>query len=286
MISKQMLNFLRRHHTIGTMAIDLFTKFRPKGQKIVKTHGLKMFVDWGADPALLLLGQYSEAFETKLFEESLRDDSVVVDVGANMGWYTLIAAKRYKTCKVYAFEPDLAAYSLLVNNVHLNELQNVFVSPNAVSNTDGSTTFYISRGWSGSSLANENSGERSTPIPVKMITLDNFFEKKTPPNKLDILKMDVEGAEGLILNGAKNLLRLNNIKIFMEFSPRMLSNLGSNPKQTLQELEEQGYKINIIDENNRKLIPTSTLEILTKWRTSENPDNWRANLYLEKMSQH
>ncbi len=79
--------------------------------------------------------------------------------------------------------------------------------------------------------------------------------------------MDVQGAEGLVLDGAENILRNNNLKIMMEFWPAGLSNMGTDPQGLLIKLQQNGFKISIIDKSfnqpHQSLIPAELMKFIT-----------------------
>jgi FkbM family methyltransferase len=268
---KTILTTLRKHPKTVSFALSTYKLLRPKGVKIVNTHGLKLCVDWRADPSLLFFGQYSETFETKLFLSKLKPDSTVVDAGANFGWYSLLAAKQGAT--VYAFEPEETSRSQLEQSISLNKFTNIQVYPYAASNQEGTTQFYLSNGWSGSSLTTDNPDANKT-VTVKTVTLD----KQLSDGHVDVLKMDVEGAEALVLEGAEKLLKKDMPDIFMEFYPKMLADMKSDPWFMLNKLEEKGYTTSIIDEVKPSIVTASIETIKRQWQ--RNNELWRCNLYL------
>ena len=69
-------------------------------------------------------------------------------------------------------------------------------------------------------------------------------------NKVNLIKMDVQGAEGFIIDGADKILRCNDLRILMEFWPKGLNNMGNNPLKMLNKLKNYGFKINVINESH------------------------------------
>jgi len=165
------------------------------------------------------------------FASRISQGAVIYDVGANVGFYTfLAAAKAGKVGTVYAFEPLAENLSFLWQHIRLNQLCNVAVYPAAVSDVAGKLRF--SRGGSRYSGHLNDQGE----IEVAAVTLDQFvFEEGNPPPSL--IKIDVEGDEGRVLRGTRRLLCTTHPVIF----------LATHGKQVHQEccdlLTSAGYRL-------------------------------------------
>ena len=102
----------------------LYQLVGPRGIVLAEVQGNKMFMD--AKASGLVLTGYWEKYETELFKKVVKEGMTVVDIGAHIGYYTLIAANLAgKKGKVYAFEPEAENYSLLVKNIKVNGYQNI-----------------------------------------------------------------------------------------------------------------------------------------------------------------
>ena len=166
----------------------------------------------------------------------LSGDAVVVDVGANIGWYTLRAARRAK--KVYAFEPEPTNYELLQKAVRANGFSNVELEKLIVGDTDGETDLFLSID-AGRHSTVRKSGRK---ITVKCTTLDSFL----PTQTIDVLKVDVEGAESRVLAGADEGIKGGRIRnIIMELNPEF-------PMNRLQEYQKL-YEARMV-EGERNLV--------------------------------
>ena len=152
---------------------------------------------------------------TKLLLMLLNEKSNFVDVGANVGWFTLLGAKKAK--QVWAFEPEPANFSLLEKSVRKNGLENVTLFPFCVSDSDGVVQLSISESSNRTTHSIvRNVGSRR--IAVKSVALDSIF----PASIIDVLKIDVEGAEPLVLLGAQRMIREKRIRnILMEWNPEV-----------------------------------------------------------------
>jgi len=221
---------------------------KPRGRVLTRNEDLTIYVNADDDvmaPEMLAYGVH-EPDETELFKTLVKPSMVVVDIGANIGYYSLIAAKLVdEVGKVYAFEPEPNNYKLLLANIAANCLSNVVPIQKAVSNKVGTMRLFLDKGnWGAHTLSADNiETELRGTIEVETTTLDAFF-KNEMSTAVDIIKMDVQGAEGLVLEGAVEILRQNNVKILMEFWPQGLRNLGTDPISLLKALRDQ-YSLSI-----------------------------------------
>lgn len=259
---------------------------KPKGIVLINCQGNKMYVnteDSGIAPSLLTRGVY-EPFETELIKKILIENMTVVNIGANIGYYTLIAASMVgPNGKVIAFEPEPRNYKLLVENIDKNGYRNVIPIQAAVSDKQGILKFFLSESNLGaSSLAEKNIAKKGGFIEVETNLLDNFLSNYTKDCKVDLIQVDAEGSEGLILDGASETISKNDkLKIVMEFWPYALNNVGTDALGLLRKIEKYGFKIGMIDEKNNcitSLIPEKIVEMCTNSRNGHG----RVNLLLEK----
>jgi FkbM family methyltransferase len=181
-------------------------------------------------PAIGVDGLY-EPEETELLRKIVRKGAVVVDVGANIGWYTLLSAHLAgKTGKIVAFEPEPSSFSLLKQSVKRNGFDNVFLFNNCVSNIEGERKLWLSKGNLGRHSIVSSAGTEA--IDVEAVTLDICLSK-LEIQIVDLLKIDVEGVEPEVLEGALNYLLSSKIKnIFLEWNCKA----WANKEELLQKL--------------------------------------------------
>lgn len=197
-----------------------------------------------------LINQYFEAFEIKLFEDILRPGMTVLDIGANIGIYALIAGDKVgKKGKVYAFEPVPENIKLLGHNLRQNAAANVRIVRSAAGDKQGSVDISLVK----DSLATHYIGAHpKNSIPVKVDTIDNFV--KTHTLKVDCIKMDIEGYEGFALEGAKKTLANNkNLKLLTELSAKYLKRSGSDPKRVAGQLLDTFKYCYVIEEHKETI---------------------------------
>jgi FkbM family methyltransferase len=193
----------------------------------------------------------------------------IVEIGANVGYYTLLMASRVgERGKCYAFEANPEIFELLFRNVEVNGLLGrVTLENKAVLDRVGTLQFYAFRRHMGSSTMVQpdviNLGEKyrdsAETILVDCVSLDQYFEGQHV--KLDLLKIDAEGSEGLILRGAKTLLRANpDLVLVMEWAPDLIRGTGEDPSAMLDFLTDEGFKVCYIDASSEiKSIDKSSL---------------------------
>jgi FkbM family methyltransferase len=265
---------------------------RPKGIFLLNIQGNKIYVKAmdGGTAAVLLGGSAYEKYETELFEKMVQDGMVVVDIGANIGYYTLIAAKLVgKKGRIYAFEPEASSYELLCKNIQANGYTNIVPIEKAVSKTTGKTKLYVDRALTDiSSFGKDNVlpySKNADCLEVETITLDDFFERAVGDDRIDFMKIDVEGAEELVVDGADRILRNNRLKILIEFVPRQLRNVGAEPPELLYKLQNYGFAIKLLNDRKQVLEPIENIEEFCRSvesRRNAKPGEGVFNLLLEK----
>jgi FkbM family methyltransferase len=196
-----------------------------------------------------------ESLMSKLFASVIRPGMIVFDIGAFVGWYTLLAARQVGSYgKVYAFEPDRRNYALLAENLWKNKLHDRVVAvPKAVSAGAGASWFFLHGGdQSRSSLF--PSDPQAKKIVVDTVVLDDYFGAALTA---DVIKMDIEGGEMRALNGMERLLTPANrrVDLFVECNPQSLRLAGDSGPALVARLRELGFDLSIIDEADHSLAP-------------------------------
>ncbi len=228
---------------------------------------------------VLSLGTY-EPEQTRLFRSKCRPGDTVIDVGANVGWYTIIASKLVgKDGTVIAFEPEPENFAILKRNVLANGCDNVILEQKALSNAAGTLTLYLDELNKG--MHSIVSDQRGGAIKVEGLRLDDYLENRF--KKVDFVKIDVEGAEPMVLEGMRRAIESHpGIRLVVEFAPERVVAAGHQPKQYLEGFIEQGFLIYIIDEANRQVVPTTPAEILALFK--REPDVVYTSLFMQRDS--
>ena len=209
----------------------------------------------------LALGSFEET-EVNIFREKLDVGMTVIDIGANIGYYTIIAGKRVGVNgKVFAFEPEENNFSLLNRNITLNKLNNVTVLKVALADQSGEKTLYLDNDNKGHHSLSSQKPKTEKKVLVRTDSLDNVLEK-LGVHKVDLIKMDIEGAECLAFEGMAKTLAINpELILLTEFYPQAISRLGRSPLQFLTCLIKLGFILSEIDENNKCLKKIGDPEI-------------------------
>ncbi len=193
----------------------------------------------------MLTGEY-ERQTVRLFERLIRKGMIVFDVGAHVGYYTLRAAKLVgPEGRVYAFEPEPENYAILQKNIALNGYRNATLVQKAVTDRSGKVMLFLSgQGNDRHSIhANPRRLWREPSTEVATISLDDFMVAEGWP-RVDLIKIDIEGAEPLAIQGMCQLLsRSDDLKLIVEFSPESLQAGGFAPSEFLERLAALGFKL-------------------------------------------
>lgn len=218
----------------------------------VNVQGQKMYVHATFGLTLLSTGTYlSEKLMTNLFIGLLKEGMLVVDIGAHVGYYTLLAARTVgDRGKVFCFEPEPSNYALLLRNIEENSYKNIVPVQKAVTDTTGSIKLFIAKDPGAHSIGSDKPNQKV--IVVDSTTVDDFFAGREHP--IHLIKIDVEGAEMAILKGMSNIITNNpDLKIFTEFNPENLRRAGSLPTEYFEKLVNYGFDIYLIDEKKQSL---------------------------------
>ena len=226
-------------------------------------------------------GTYEES-EAKIMEEKIKVGNIVVDVGANIGLHTLNMARIVgNTGRVFAFEPDPSNFEILEKNVKINNYQNIILEQKAVGDKHGRTTLYQSD-HPGMHRIFPQTKQAKGQVQVKLTSLDKYFIDSNLVDKINFIKIDVEGLEFSVLKGMKNILKNNKkIKILFEFMPKNTMEAGFTPIELLNYLTSYDFKLFCIDESTKKLLHVSNNEEVLKLCSSTNNTISR-NLLCEK----
>lgn len=199
----------------------------------------------------IALGVY-ERYESELFRSKIKPGMTIIDIGANLGYYTAIASRLAgEQGSVLAFEPEPNFFKLLSRNISRNDLKNVINFELAIAEKTGLTNLYLSNDNKGHNSI-INSEELKNSVQVKTTTLDDFLASHKI-TKVDMIKMDIEGAEILALEGMKNTLMKHLPLLFLEFSPNSIIKINRNPIDLLSTLQEIGYSIFEINKAHHQL---------------------------------
>lgn len=208
--------------------------------------GHRMYLDSQDSLALSRNGVY-EPLTTAYFQSALQEGQVVLDIGANIGYYTLLFARQVgPQGHVYAFEPEPTNYALLCQNVVLNGYRNVTLINGAVANRTGRLSLFISQSNQGDHRLYDSHDGRER-IEVRSMRLDDTFAD-SDHQKIDFVKMDIQGAEHHAVEGMMSLLHRNpQVILVTEFWPAGLARAGVEPAAFLERLLDLGFRFHLLE---------------------------------------
>jgi FkbM family methyltransferase len=189
------------------------------------------------------LGGIYDRQTTKFLQTTLRSDDVFLDIGANCGALTLVAASVIKTGQIYAFEAAPTMQARLQQNLTSNPglADRVHLVPIGLGETRGQLFYQEDPEFRGNgSLFND--GDLANAIAVEIITLDEWIATKIIP-PVNVIKIDVEGMEYSVLQGARNLLERDHPLIYFESMPNNLVGKAHTIADVYQYLSNFGYEI-------------------------------------------
>jgi FkbM family methyltransferase len=219
-------------------------------------HGFRMRLDvseW-LGRHIFVTGEY-EPSTTSVFKACLKRGDTFIDVGANAGYFTLLAANCVgPTGRVRSFEPLPQVRQALLTNIELNRFPNCVVSDVALSNEDGEAEFFAgpTSHYGVSSLRKLD--DASATIRVRTAKFDDILSKS---ETVDLMKIDVEGAECHVLEGMQETLRHSAPDIIIEVSPKYLEGMDRSTADLDRLFNANGYRSYAIEHTG--LRPLSSL---------------------------
>lgn len=219
----------------------------------------------------ILRNKRYEAHVTRVIKSQLKPGDVFVDIGANIGYFTLLAAAIVgEKGHVYAFEPNLSNCELIRENIALNQYLNVTLFPYAVAESRQTLNYYgesINSNGQVSDISDDHEGLDK----VEAVALDEML---LDSGTITVVKMDIEGAEARAFRGMSQIIDKFRPTIFTEFSPHLLNHVSHvKPEAYLASLQEH-YDIYVLESEEFKgppgAEPASVREIMGKYaRTSD-----------------
>lgn len=270
----------RKYAELSTNENVLFIRAREakgKGKGFHNVRGSKMYND-PDEPNPILRGtlQYyadkgvHEQATTELFEQTVKEGDTILDLGANLGYFSLVGAKiAGKSGKVYAFEPEPNNYKYLLKNIEENKY-NIIPVNKATADKKDKAKLFICPYDSGHHTLNQFEGissyrpadpDKKEYVEIETVKLDDFLKDE----KIDVVKMDVEGCEVMTLKGMENIIKKYKPKMFVEFFPLLINKMGDSTKEFAKILFDN-YSVFIIPKqynaSNTELLEVKSYEEL------------------------
>ena len=251
--------------------------------KNVKVNDYRMRIDLSDNiiaPHLFLHGHW-EPYESQLMGRLLRPGMTFVDVGAHIGYYSLLAARAVGPAgRVVAFEPSPDNFALLAENVRLNGFSKIVRAENmALGAERGEANLHLATYNTGdhrlySTLPDDddlfNAGGHRRSVRVPVIALDEYLSREGG-TRVDVVKIDVQGAEMGALTGMRQTLaRSERVILFTEFWPHGLLRFGTEPRAVLDFLTgEMGLSLFQILSEERRVVPIEPASFASRTRRAD-----------------
>jgi FkbM family methyltransferase len=223
------------------------------------------YVGWS-----ILTARVYEFHVTKVIRSILHSGDVFLDVGANLGFFSLLASSLVgEEGKVIAVEPNPQNIQLIYDSILVNKFRNINVLPFAASDASGFLKL-INVGSNGGVVTPKGLGNPHSFL-AQSIRLDEWLPIE---RRLDVVKIDIEAHEPMALRGMVNLIKRHHPRILTEFHPWAMNRSNYEPPEDyLHALECLGYKISLIHADCSGCEAISPVELMRRWRSLENESN-------------
>lgn len=223
----------------------------------------------GISGLIYIFRQFEE--EEIFLTNYIKQGMVVLDIGANIGYYSLIFSKLIgEKGRVYSFEPTKCTYKELLKNIEINHCKNIVPLNHALSDKNEKRKFYHADDHGRNAFAPEIENAIFEEVECKM--LDQIIEENNL--KIDLVKIDVEGAELLVFKGGSKFLNQFNGPIYCEFNTPKIKNMGYALKDLVLLINEMGFDIYQYTDDEKKLKAIS------------NPEQFNGDVILIKNGQN
>lgn len=241
-------------YTVDSPYGSLYTKLIPNHYQYkrgsfrsVNRNGINYHLDISDIIGWYIYFGFKEKSKEHLIEIAKQGD-VVLDIGANIGETSLRLAQKVQSGgRVFAFEPAQFNYTQLQKNLSLNAFKNISAYPLGIGAFEGEFTLYtIDRHNKGKNKISENKSLDAKNETIRLTTIDQFM-KSNQIEKVDLIKLDIEGFEMKALKGGQETLKNYRPKLFIEVDNQLLVEQGSSAKELFNYLISLNYELTEAD---------------------------------------
>jgi len=250
-MDKRLINFLlRRPATWMACCQTLVAMICKRSHVITRRNGIVIRTKIGNGEGLFCaVAGIDYESEMRWFLDQMKPDQCFIDVGANVGIYSLHASRRLgDQGKVHAFEPTPETFDTLNQNIHLNSFTNIEAHQLALSDHCGILHLVAGDRPASNATSIDGSG-----LSIQSITLNEFRETH-PDRKLDFIKVDIEGGEEAFFRGGKDVLCRDNPVILFE----SMHTAPNYPERKF--LRDLGYRLYFLETNQLSEIPEDSIQ--------------------------
>jgi FkbM family methyltransferase len=217
----------------------------------------------GVTKYILRYGTYAPGV-TRIMRETVTRTGNVIDIGANIGYHSLLAA-TLTSGRVVSFEPERHNFELLVENVRRNAFPNIEPRREACGSAPGSLRLFLNPANAGDHRLYPSAGlTEGDEVPV--VTVDDALDGITG---VDFIKIDVQGFEGHVLTGmGKTLARNRGVTVVSEFWPAGLDRAGTGGDFCLDLMESLAFRWQVIDDLKDRIYDASREEVYARCGSS------------------
>jgi len=238
---------------------------RELGRRTVRTkYGFTMELDlsdW-IPQHIYLTGEF-EATTSIIAKSLVKPGDTVVDVGANIGYFSLLFAQCVgRSGTVYAFEPVPRLVLNLKRNLGLNKLNCVNVTAVALSDRRGKARFYEGPADNSGLSSLREPRQSSASFEVELAPFDELIDDHS---KVTLVKIDVEGAELQVLRGMERMLRATHPSLLLEVTDHFLAEMGDSSASLLKYIRSLQYIVYMIDDRQVSLLNESSKKLPKQW---------------------
>jgi len=239
-------SYLYDHWLSQAIENDLYAKSDWVGRLVYLTDGIRIEVDPRdyLGKRIIKYGCY-EPETVDFIQKFIKPGMTVLDIGANVGYYSLLASRLVGSAgSVHSFEPHPLMYRVLNHNLRRNRCWNVVANNSAISNEKGEAQLFLSTPSNfGSTSLTPAWNYSGQPVSVQRITLDSYVRSKAV-RQIDLIKIDVEGAEIQALQGATAALSEHpNLLLVVEFCEGVANRFGHSTADLATFLRDHGFHL-------------------------------------------
>ncbi|MEO5893103.1 MAG: FkbM family methyltransferase [Ferruginibacter sp.] len=221
-----------------------------------KNDQIKFFcrkADERSAPFEILNFEEYESEDADLLYKLINNGDTIFDIGANIGWYSIVLSKKFPSSLIHSFEPIPATYESLVTNIALNNCSTVNSNNFGFSNEAKTLKFYTSPHTSvSSSSQNLTDDAQAIETSCEVVTLDSYEQDKKI--RIDVIKCDVEGAELFVYQGGIQTIEKYKPIVFTEMLRKWSAKFGYHPNDIIALFTQQGYQCFYNDGNHQLAV--------------------------------